>query len=94
VRRTALLRELKAAARWLDLGTAAQRALLVESADAFDALVASLNCRAAAIGLTEPPPDELRREAAREGWIALPLAGSLGRLAGAPAVARRGGTPR
>ena len=94
VRRTALLRALKAAARWLDFGTAAQRALLLESADAFDALVASLNCRAAAIGLTEPPPDELRREAAREGWIALPLAGSLGRLAGAPAVARRGGTPR
>jgi len=90
-RRVALLRELKAGARWLDLGTAAQQALLVESADAFDALVASLNCRAAAIGLVDPPPAELRREAAREGWIALPVAGSLGRLAGGRATKRRGG---
>lgn len=93
-RRTGLLRELERRAAWLDLGTAAQRALLADSADALDALIASLNTRAAALGHTEPPPAELRREAAREGWIALPTAGSLALLTGGRAAARRGGKPR
>ena len=90
-RREVLLRALIRRAPWLDLGTKAQRALLVDSADALDALIAALNTRAAALGHTEPPPHELRREAAREGWIALPRPGSLERLARGRAVARRGG---
>jgi predicted nuclease with RNAse H fold len=92
-RRVALLRSLARRAPWLDLGTKAQRALLADSADAFDALIAALNARAAALGHTEPPAAELRREAAREGWIALPVSGSLERLAGGRAV-RPGGRPR
>jgi hypothetical protein len=39
----------------------------------FDALIASLVARAAAMGLTEPPESEEERErAAREGWIHVP----------------------
>lgn len=39
----------------------------------FDALVASLVARAAALGLTQPPESEEERErAAREGWIHVP----------------------
>ena len=93
-RREVLLRALARRAPWLDLGTRAQRVLLVDSADAFDALIAALNARAAALGETEPTPAELRREAAREGWIALPVSGSLERLAGGRAVRRRGGGSR
>lgn len=93
-RREVLLRALARRAPWLDLGTRAQRALLVDSADAFDALIAALNARAAALGETEPTPAELRREAAREGWIALPAPGSLERLAGGRAARRRGGGSR
>lgn len=55
----------------------------LEDDDAFDALVAALVTRAAACGLVDPPPAGIRDVAAREGWIMLPLAGSLGRLAGA-----------
>lgn len=90
-RRATLLRSFAARAPWLDLGTKAQRALLVASADAFDALIAALNARAAALGETEPPPLEFRREAAREGWIALPVSGSLERLAGGRARRQRAG---
>ena len=47
------------------------------SHDAFDALVAALVARAALVGLTDGPPAEARARAAREGWIHLPLRGSL-----------------
>lgn len=47
----------------------------------FDALVSALVARAAALGLTDPPPPELVERAGREGWIHLPGADSLGRLA-------------
>ena len=36
---------------------------------------------AALLGLTDLPPQPMREQAAEEGWIHLPLAGSLGRLA-------------
>ena len=93
-RRHVLLRALARRAPWLDLGGTAERALLAGSSDAFDALIAALNVRAAALGHTESPPQELRREAAREGWIALPRPGSLERLAGGRAVRRRTGGRR
>jgi predicted nuclease with RNAse H fold len=51
------------------------------SDDAFDAVLCALVARAAARGLVELCPPELREVAAREGWIALPLEGSLSRLA-------------
>jgi len=46
--------------------------------DNFDAFVAALVTRAAAIGCCEEIPPE---RAKKEGWIALPKSGSLGRLA-------------
>jgi hypothetical protein len=62
--------------------------------DAFDALVAALVGRAASLGLTDPPWPEAREQAAEEGWIHLPLWGSLalagrsrGHLRSAPAEA-------
>lgn len=66
---------------WLHWDAAALSACRA-SRDCFDAVVASLITRAAALGLTHlPSPDEaeLARE---EGWIALPLEGSLERLPG------------
>jgi predicted nuclease with RNAse H fold len=66
-------------AGWLRAGDD-QRQTLVASDDALDALIASLNARAAKLGLTlSPEPDE-HRDAGREGWIAIPEKGSLERL--------------
>lgn len=93
-RRKGLLRALARRAPWLDLGGNDRRSLLADSADALDALIAALNVRAAALGQTEPPPQELRREAAREGWIALPRPGSLERLTSGRAARRRTGGHR
>jgi len=62
------------------------RELCANVHDAFDALVAALVARAALLGLTDLPPRPMREQAAEEGWIHLPLRGSL------PFVARsRGG---
>ncbi|MDI6943374.1 DUF429 domain-containing protein [Microbacterium barkeri] len=60
-------------APWLDVDDG-QRDLLGRSDDALDALAASLNARAHALGHTLPVPDELRTVAQTEGWIALPTA--------------------
>lgn len=80
---TTLLAELRRRTRgWLELDVAARR-LCGASDDALDALVAALVARAAAIGLCEPPPPEHAARAAREGWVALPTADALDRLAGA-----------
>ncbi|MBI4914915.1 MAG: DUF429 domain-containing protein [Acidobacteria bacterium] len=72
---------------WLDLGP--WQGLLSESDDAFDALVAALTAHAARRGLTVKPAPYQQPIAAREGWIALPGEGSLGRLLdrGAPGSA-------
>jgi predicted nuclease with RNAse H fold len=76
-----LVTQMVARAPWLGLD-AEQLDLLKASDDALDALVASLNDRAAWLGLTLRPGDDERREAAREGWIAIPLEkDSLDRLA-------------
>ena len=65
---------------WLDLD-GSDKDLCFASDDAFDALVAAFVARAAAMALVEPIPQEDRAVALREGWIAIPLAGSLPRLA-------------
>jgi hypothetical protein len=63
---------------------APDRALCASVDDAFDALIAALVARAALLGLTDPPPPAVREQAAEEGWIHLPLRGSLPFLAGHP----------
>ena len=50
------------------------------SDDALDAVLCALIARAAALGLTVPPPDQDRERARAEGWIHLPRRGSLGEL--------------
>lgn len=65
-----LVTALCAAAPWLELG--ASEALCRRSHDAFDAIVAALNARAAAIGRATRPDDEQRQISGVEGWIALP----------------------
>jgi hypothetical protein len=57
--------------------SAADRHLCATVDDAFDALIAALVARAALLGLTDPPPQHRREQAAEEGWIHLPLRGSL-----------------
>jgi hypothetical protein len=46
----------------------------------FDAVIAALVARASLVGLTEPIPEPQRDVARQEGWIVIPLAGSLERL--------------
>ena len=65
-----LVDQLKRAAPWLDLGAAEQDCRRRDHA--FDAVLAALLARAAALGLTTPPPAADRAAAHREGWIALP----------------------
>jgi predicted nuclease with RNAse H fold len=78
--RAALVEELSARARWLDL-TAATDACIA-SDDALDALLAALVARAAGIKQTIPPttPGHEAARVAREGWIHLPKPGSLEKL--------------
>jgi predicted nuclease with RNAse H fold len=53
--------------------TPQQRQLAGADHNCFDALIASLVARAAALGLTQPPEsDEERERAVREGWIHVP----------------------
>lgn len=68
--RAVLLRALLEAAPWLALGDSAE--LMIESSDAFDAVIAALAARSAAIGLSTSPAEEHLAQAQVEGWIALP----------------------
>ncbi len=70
-----------AAAPWLNL-SGAEAARFAADDDALDALVAALNARAAALGLAVLPDADARHEASREGWIAVPVEGSLALLGG------------
>jgi hypothetical protein len=45
---------------------------MVESCDAFDAVIAALATRAAALNQYEKPSAQLLAQAKIEGWIALP----------------------
>lgn len=66
------LEALRTAASWLDLGDCED--LCAANRHCFDAVVASLTARAAALGVCEPVPSEDVDAARREGWIALPHA--------------------
>ena len=72
----ALVDQLRQHAPWLDLGDAADACRTRH--DAFDAVIAALTARAAALGdLTLRPrtPDEVAA-ATTEGWVAVPLRGT------------------
>ncbi|HZE05888.1 MAG TPA: DUF429 domain-containing protein [Solirubrobacteraceae bacterium] len=74
-----LVAELRGRCPWLHL-TASQWEACLGSHDTLDALLCALVARAAATGAVRPVPAEHAPAARREGWIALPAAGSLGRL--------------
>jgi hypothetical protein len=67
-------------APWLSIARSDED-LCIASDDAFDALVAASVARATAISLVDDIPPEDSTSALREGWIAVPLVGSLSRLA-------------
>jgi len=78
--RCVLLAELVARTTgWLDFGKDVEAACQA-SDDVLDAVVASLVARAAARELCEAIPLDARDRARREGWIALPIEGSLPHL--------------
>ena len=79
----ALMNSLEKQVPWLQL-TEDARKLCRRSDDAFDALIAALVARAAALGFTDAPPREISAAAETEGWIHLPAAHSLRDLAGHP----------
>jgi len=68
--RRVLLRTILDSAPWLDLGI--HQSHMITSADAFDAVIAALATRSAALGAYTPPTPEMASRARREGWIALP----------------------
>lgn len=78
-RLSVLLANLREQAPWL--GLADQEDKLAASDDLFDAVVASLTARAAAVGLTVPPDDAHAATARSEGWIHLPSCGLNGLIA-------------
>jgi hypothetical protein len=78
--RTRSISELQERAPWLTLAPE-QEMVCDQNEDCFDALISALVARASALRLCEPIPDDLLEPARREGWIALPLNGSLERLA-------------
>jgi hypothetical protein len=69
--RRELLAHLKGLAPWFSFGPHID--LIVESCDAFDAVIAALATRAAALNQYEKPSAELLEQAKIEGWIALPI---------------------
>jgi predicted nuclease with RNAse H fold len=70
--RELLLAQVLDAAPWLDLQHHAE--LMVRSGDAFDAVIAALATRSAALGHYDPPSPHQLARARREGWTALPTA--------------------
>ena len=69
--RKRLLGQILEQANWLD--TSSFESLMLESCDAFDAVIAALASRAAFLGLSEPPTQSQMPQARIEGWIALPV---------------------
>jgi predicted nuclease with RNAse H fold len=78
--REELVAELMRRAQWLAVAKTPHLQLMIDRDDAFDALVAALIARAATLGLTHGPGDDDRPQAAIEGWIHVPVEGSLERL--------------
>jgi predicted nuclease with RNAse H fold len=81
-----LVDTLTAAASWLRLGD--HEPACRRSDHALDAVIAALNARAAALGLTTTPTADQLGAARTEGWIALPT-GNLTDLVQDPDPARR-----
>jgi len=79
-KRRLLVKELLNATTWLEMDDELVE-LLIRSDDCLDALVASLVARAAALDLTEAPPEPRLAQVQREGWIHLPTNESLPLLA-------------
>jgi hypothetical protein len=77
--RERILQRLTNGAPWL-IVSADQRDACIESDDCLDALVCALVARAAELGLTLPPPEDLQTVACDEGWIHIPRPGSLEHL--------------
>lgn len=75
-----LLDKVRRRAPWLDLGD--HEALCQTNDDAFDAVIAALTARAAALDLVTTPCGDDVDLARVEGWIAVPCAGSLDALVG------------
>ena len=71
--RTSVLEKIKLEAPWLDLQSFGS--LMIESSDAFDAVIASLAARAVYLDLYTKPNDDQLDSAIVEGWIALPTGG-------------------
>jgi predicted nuclease with RNAse H fold len=78
--REQLLDSIEAEAPWLAWEPGAREAC-ASSGDCLDAVLCALVARAAALGLTEPPPTEALELARIEGWIHLPRKGCLAELA-------------
>ncbi|MGH3912787.1 MAG: DUF429 domain-containing protein [Pseudonocardiaceae bacterium] len=72
----ALVDKLREFAPWLDLGQYEQ--LCRQRDHAFDAVLAALLARVAALGLTIMPTDDDHATALTEGWITLPEYGPKG----------------
>ena len=68
--RERLLADLQAETPWLNLGTHHQ--LMVDSCDAFDAVIAALAAKSAQLGRYEAPSETQLERAKIEGWVALP----------------------
>ena len=75
--RARLLTHIRAGAPWLELGSHEQ--LMIESCDAFDAVIAALAARSAQLGCSSTPAPKQLNEARAEGWVALPI-GPIGNL--------------
>jgi predicted nuclease with RNAse H fold len=69
-RRAELLAELQGQAPWFALANFAE--LMIESCDAFDAVIAAFAARSAALGHYQKPTQAQLPGAQIEGWIALP----------------------
>jgi predicted nuclease with RNAse H fold len=68
--RAMLVADIQAEAPWLHLGKF--DALMIDSCDAFDAVIAALAARAAQLGKYHAPAPSQLRQAQVEGWVALP----------------------
>jgi Protein of unknown function (DUF429) len=79
--RHALVDQLRARAPWLVATHAEDWERIRENDHELDALVASLVARAKACGLCDDDYDATSENARSEGWIALPVADALDRLA-------------
>jgi len=65
--------------QWMEIAPEAAN-ICRTNRDAFDALICALVARASARGLCDTIPEHMLQDASAEGWIALPIEGSLSLL--------------